>query len=161
CPWMYTGALENRPEVVDAIARERSLWGNDAACLRRVRDPFALAATLAAAGVACAGVRKPGDSPPGQWVMKPVAMAGGVGIRSIAGKSAGPTRRRAPRRDAARRVYLQEFIEGESRAGVFVADHAGCRLLGVTRQLVGESWAHAPAFRYSGSVGPLELTSTE
>src|SRR5207245_9361141 len=50
-PWLYTGALENWPALVDEIARDRPLWGNDTACLRRVRDPFALADALRAAGL--------------------------------------------------------------------------------------------------------------
>jgi predicted ATP-grasp superfamily ATP-dependent carboligase len=174
-PWMYTGALENRPAVVEQIARDRPLWGNDAACLRRVRDPFALADALRAAGLPCPAVRRstiagvcdpdpesPGPQTPatkdqsvaGRWLMKPLASAGGAGIRFIPAKSTGRLR------DPARH-YLQEFVSGESRSGVFLADTDGCRLLGVTRQLVGESWLHAPAFRYSGGVGPLALSAPE
>src|SRR5213592_4147754 len=41
-PWLFTGALENRPGLIERITRDRPLWGNDAACLRRARDPFAL-----------------------------------------------------------------------------------------------------------------------
>src|SRR4051812_38200553 len=39
-PWMYTGALENRPKLVDQLAKQRALWGAEADVLRRVRDPF-------------------------------------------------------------------------------------------------------------------------
>ena len=42
-----------------------------------------------------------------------------------------------------------------------MADNDGCRLLGVTRQLVGESWLHAAQFRYAGSIGPRTLTASE
>src|SRR5262245_1733505 len=35
-PWMYTGGLENHPRLVDAISRERELWGNGAAVLNQV-----------------------------------------------------------------------------------------------------------------------------
>jgi predicted ATP-grasp superfamily ATP-dependent carboligase len=42
-----------------------------------------------------------------------------------------------------------------------VAGASGCRLLGVTRQLVGTPWLHAPPFRYCGSIGPLALTVAE
>src|SRR5271168_3117593 len=34
-PWMYTGALENRGEVVRKLAALRPLWGNDAPVLRQ------------------------------------------------------------------------------------------------------------------------------
>src|SRR5262245_37770646 len=36
-PWMYTGGLENRPALVDALARLRPLWGNAGRVLRRAR----------------------------------------------------------------------------------------------------------------------------
>src|SRR5262245_37896608 len=45
-PWLYTGGLENWPDVVAAIASERTLWGNDADVLQRVRDPALVAAWL-------------------------------------------------------------------------------------------------------------------
>src|SRR5687767_10917006 len=45
-PWMYTGGLENYPELVDQIAAERPLLGNSGSVLREVRDPFKLAAAL-------------------------------------------------------------------------------------------------------------------
>src|SRR5438552_3654603 len=32
-PWMYTGALENRPALVRQLARMRPLWGNDSPVL--------------------------------------------------------------------------------------------------------------------------------
>jgi predicted ATP-grasp superfamily ATP-dependent carboligase len=150
-PWMYTGALENRPGVVNQISRERPLWGNHADCLRRVRDPFALADALHAAGLACPAVSRAGESLAGKWLVKPLASAGGIGVHLSSGRLRNP----------ARRHYGQEFIAGESRSGVFVAEAGGSRLLGVTRQLVGERWLHARPFRYSGSVGPLVLTTTE
>ncbi len=50
---------------------------------------------------------------------------------------------------------MQQFIEGVSAAAVYVAVGGSAELLGVSRQLVGESWLHAPAFRYCGSIGPI------
>ena len=35
--WMYTGALENHPDLVDRLAEMRPLWGNRGDVLRRVR----------------------------------------------------------------------------------------------------------------------------
>ena len=36
-PWLYTGGLENHPELVDRVAAKRPLWGNCSAVLRGVR----------------------------------------------------------------------------------------------------------------------------
>src|SRR5205085_1119619 len=59
------------------------------------------------------------------------------------------------------RHYLQEFRAGESQSGVFAATDAGTCLLGVSRQLVGESWLHAPPFGYCGNIGPLDIGAAE
>jgi predicted ATP-grasp superfamily ATP-dependent carboligase len=81
-------------------------------------------------------------------LVKPLASAGGRGIDFCS--SASATQRTG-------KVYFQEFIEGESCAAVYVGDGREAVLLGVTRQLIGESWLHAAPFHYCGSVGPLPL----
>jgi predicted ATP-grasp superfamily ATP-dependent carboligase len=147
-PWLYTGGLENRPRVVRRLARERPLWGNGAGVLAKVRDPFGLHRALREAGVPCPDVLPPDAHPHGgRWLVKPTAGAGGFGIRVAGrGRPAGPG------------DYLQAFVEGEARSAIYVAEAAGCRLLGVTHQLVGADWLHAPLHRYCGNVGPLRLT---
>jgi predicted ATP-grasp superfamily ATP-dependent carboligase len=56
--------------------------------------------------------------------------------------------------------YFQEFIDGIACAASYVADGQKSWLLGVTRQLVGETWLRARAFQYCGSVGPLHLATS-
>src|SRR5436305_512296 len=68
-PWLYTGGLENRPALVDALARRRPLWGNRGDVLRRVRSPAAVAALLHAAGLPCPEVRTdPAGLSAGRWL---------------------------------------------------------------------------------------------
>lgn len=142
---MYTGGLENRPTLVGRLARARPLWGNRPGVLRLVRSPFRLAQLFDATGVPCPAVRPFGEPDPGKrWLVKPLGGSGGAGIGFLAAN----TRPRFPRR-----YYLQEYVEGEPRAAVFVGDGQGAALLGVTRQLVGESCFHARPFRYCGSLG--------
>src|SRR5579871_3838271 len=45
-PWLYTGALENQPDLIERLAAIRPLCGVGGDVLRRVRDPLALAAAL-------------------------------------------------------------------------------------------------------------------
>ena len=47
-PWIYTGGLENYPDVVEAVTRNRLLFGNSPGVLRTVRDPVQLAARFIA-----------------------------------------------------------------------------------------------------------------
>lgn len=151
-PWLYTGGLENRPDLIEELARRRRpLWGNPSAVLRRVRSPLEVRDVLRGAGLACPALWLSETLPPpdGRWLVKPLAGAGGSGIRPWVG-SARPAIPTRP-------FYCQEFIKGEACAAVYVGDGQGARLLGVTRQLVGESWLHAAPFHYCGSVGPLPL----
>jgi predicted ATP-grasp superfamily ATP-dependent carboligase len=146
-PWMYTGALENRPRLVQALSRERTLWGNSASVLRRVRSPATVASLLGKAGLACPRVRRQPPADVGiEWLVKPLAGAGGRAIR---------TWDRRGKKTWRRGVYLQEYVEGESCAALYVGDSRSARLLGVTWQLVGEAWLHAKRFQYCGSIGPL------
>ena len=55
-PWMYTGALENYPDLVDRMAALRPLYGIGGESLRAVRDPQRLAAAVRAAGFAVAAL---------------------------------------------------------------------------------------------------------
>jgi predicted ATP-grasp superfamily ATP-dependent carboligase len=148
-PWLYTGGLENRPALIRRLSRERPLWGNGAAVLRRVRSPRAVQALLRPAGLPCPAVHfRPEDVPwTGRWLIKPRGGAGGTGVRFWTG---APARRTKP-------VYFQEFIEGESAAAIYIGDGQRGRLLGVTRQLTGLAWLHARRFAYCGSIGPVTL----
>lgn len=150
-PWMYTGGLENRWQLVEEMARLRPLWGNGELVLRRARSPWLVAHLLREAGLPSLAVhpgpRDPG--PGGRWLLKSWAGAGGRGIRFWDGAAKG--RRMRPT------AYFQEFVEGTPCAALYLGDGRRARLLGVTRQLVGEPWLHAAPFHYCGSLGPLPL----
>jgi predicted ATP-grasp superfamily ATP-dependent carboligase len=151
-PWMYTGGLENRPDLVHEMSRVRPLWGNGSATLAVVRSPLALCRLLRGEGIACPAVHLNSDRvrPGSRWLVKPWCGAGGAGIRFWKGE---------PIRDRRRPTcYLQEYIEGEPCAAICVGIGPQPSLLGVTRQLIGESWLNAAPFHYCGSIGPLELT---
>lgn len=148
--WMYTGALENQPRVVDSISQRHRLLGNDGELLRRVRDPLSVYDSLRAAGIAALDVRDSNDPPPrdGGWLIKPLLSAAGRRI-TIWDDSAVAINE--PH-------YFQERFVGTPIAAVFLASRLSCRLLGVTRQFVGETDLHAGPFAYCGSIGPLPLT---
>ena len=152
-PLLYTGGLENRPELVQRLGRLRPLWGNGPAVLRQVRSPTRLRTVLLQHGIACPAIIVAPDPEPcaGRWLLKPIRGAGGTGIRFWTGRPLS----------GRRAVYLQEYIDGESCAALYVGDGRRSRLLGVTRQLVGADWLHAAPFHYCGSVGPLALTPGE
>src|SRR5438876_823977 len=129
-PWIYTGALENRPRLIGRLARMRPLWGNDASALAAARSPRTVRKLLRAAGLPCPAISSHGASAPahGRWLAKPRQGAGGKGIHYWKGQP-------LPQRSK-RRVFYQEYIEGEACAAIYVSDETETRLLGLTRQLV-------------------------
>ncbi len=148
-PWMYTGGLENWPQLVEQFARRRSLWGNGAKALSLSRNPEHVSRCLQAAGMPAPAVCHPGTRPSEtkRWLIKPRRGAGGGGIRFGMAADAGADKRA---------TYLQEFIDGQPMALVFLGAGKQARLLGLTRQLVGVPFLHAAPFRYCGSIGPVD-----
>ncbi len=153
-PWMYTGGLENHPRVISTIARVRDLWGIDLPAASLVRWPEELLKRVREGVCSLPEFRsKPGDLPPdGSWLHRRVWGSGGAGIRpwlgpAHAGRTEGPT-------------YYQKRVAGLSCSAVFIGDGRDATLLGVTRQLVGETWLNARPFAYCGSLGPLRFAAT-
>ena len=81
CPWMYVGALENRPQIIAEISAQRPLWGNPDDVVRAVRDPFGVHSVLSQAGLdvpnVCSSAEPP--APDGRWLLKPINGAAGRG----------------------------------------------------------------------------------
>lgn len=150
-PWLYTGGLENYPTIVDRIAARRQLYGNSGARLKAARDPFAIHECLTRAGCLAPGVeRRPaGLATDGRWLLK--------GFRSSGGKAVCAWRGAALTKRELGQSYFQERIEGAPCAAVYLANEARCRLVGVTRQLVGDDWTGAGPWNYCGSVAPATL----
>jgi predicted ATP-grasp superfamily ATP-dependent carboligase len=154
--WMYTGALENHPAIVRRLARIRPLLGNSAEVLARVRDPAAVAEALRGAGLACAEIVRgdrdvPGDA---RWLRKPLRSAGGLRISVCEAVARGKPR-------ASGGYYFQQYVDGLACSAVYVAAGGNAALVGVTQQLIGARWTGGRAFRYCGSIGPLELSPRE
>jgi predicted ATP-grasp superfamily ATP-dependent carboligase len=144
-PCMYTGGLEHDPELIERISRLRPLWGNPASVLREARCPEYVHNVLTRTGLRSPRLGNDGCDPRVGWLVKP--RRGHAAIRPWAGEAIDDQH------------YLQEKIEGESIAAVFLAGHESVELCGVTQQLVGEAWLHAPPYRYCGSIGPLEVAA--
>jgi len=151
-PWMYTGALENYPDVVDAISRDRPLWGATGNSLRRARNPDLVYDALTRAGLPAPRVR-PAENPPpadGRYVLKPHRSGGGRGIRIWNARALRSRTLHEPH-------WFQERIRGDSLAAVFLAAPGAAMLVGATHQTVGHTRFGARPFAYCGSIGPLEL----
>lgn len=146
-PLMYTGGLENHPNIIEAIAIKRTILGCDVGALRKARDPFLIAQILADQGMHAAPVTRTLPRPMNEiWLKKPRRGAGGSNI-SFANEASTSTRG----------YYFQQFIRSPAYAAAFDAKLDSTALLGVSEQLVGECWLNAKPFQYCGSIGPVEL----
>jgi predicted ATP-grasp superfamily ATP-dependent carboligase len=149
-PWMYTGALENYPTLIQRISEKRFLWGNSGTGLVLARRPLTLEKIFRSSGICFPKslTSLPRPAPTSRWLIKPLRGAGGAGIKFITSRQNS---------DFPKRFYFQEFIEGMPCSAVYVGMEGSACCLGATRQLVGEEWLHAAPFHHCGSVGPLRL----
>jgi len=145
-PWLYCGAVENHPRVIEAISGERPLAGCRPGAVAAVRDPDALAAAVRAAGLGFPETRRDPLGVPrdGSWLTKPLRSAGGHGVAAWWGDDVGPAR--APDR------IWQRRVQGRPWSAAYVVAAGSGRLLGASRQLLGRRWCHAQPFAFCGSV---------
>ncbi|MEM8945989.1 MAG: ATP-grasp domain-containing protein [Planctomycetota bacterium] len=122
--WLYTGAMENYPDLIDRMAMLRPLIGHRGDSLRRVRDPLALQTRLDEHDL-----RFPATT----LVAGPQPSSGQI-VKKCGGQDEAS--------------YWQQFVAGTSLSALF----RGAELHGVTRQLVGEAWTGAAEFQYCGSI---------
>lgn len=162
-PVLFTGAMENRPDIMRAIAGERRLLGSPPAAVEAARRPEALSGLPP-----FPGLRFPKTKPrigvfervvrrivPGRigslYLVKPLASFGGRGI------SPWSRRARVPAGS-----YLQQAVEGTPMSAVFQSREGwSCVLVGVTEQLVGEPRLGPGWYSWCGSIGPVALSTRE
>jgi predicted ATP-grasp superfamily ATP-dependent carboligase len=149
-PWMYTGALENYPGLIERLATIRPLMGNSAETIGQARDIAQFAKAVKAAGSQFPEIG--GGTGDGQWLLKASRSSGGLGVRFATA---------AEMKEPPRGCYLQKYIDGESRSAVFVAAGGNAELVGVTKQLLGRDFGMPKPFLYVGNVGPIVLDELE
>ena len=158
CGWLYTGALENHPRLVDRIAGQRPLLGNPGPRLRRVRDPFVLTRTLRAAGFPCPIVCEAATAcGAGSWLRKPRRSSGGDRIIRFEAPAVSLPDATWGDESYPAAFYYQRFVDGTPCSGLYVAAAGRASLLGITQQLIGTPWTGTTGFRYAGSLGPLPV----
>jgi uncharacterized protein len=149
--WLYTGALENYPDLVARMATLRPLLGNDDAALNRVRDPLELQRVTTVAGQSFPETRTSAEGLPldGSWLCKTYRGASGSGVWALDGEA-------SLQRAGRERAVFQKCIAGDHVAAVFACGSREAKLLGVTQQLVGEIGAQP--WQYAGSIGPIAFS---
>lgn len=152
-PWLYTGSLENRPDVLATLARELPLLGNAASVVGAVRDPNRLYEVLVTRGLPALPVLNARDAPPppdGTWMLKPRRGAAGRGVIvwDAAALASGGLNEPG---------YFQQRVDGVEHSALFLAAKGSAELVGTSRQLVGLEWAGAARHAWCGNLVPAGL----
>ena len=92
------------------------------------------------------------DAATDKWLIKPLRGSAGLGVRVAAASDVGVV----PRGHC-----WQRQIEGQACSAVFVAAGGRAKLVGASRQLIGQDWNLSRPFLYVGAIGPLELSAGE
>ena len=141
-PFLYAGGLENCPELLDEIGRDRFVAGVTGRGLRELRDPTFLAEWCRRIGFRYPRLLSTSTMGSSKSLVKPRRGTAGLGIHRYEG------------RPLAVDEYLQEFVDGISVSAAYLVEANGAELLGSCRQLPREisDAARLPPFLYRGSV---------
>lgn len=145
-PFLYTGALENSPEILTDLCRRRTLWGNSPSIIARVREPFPLQVYLKDTALSVIPLRRHDNPPadPANWLVKPFLSGHGFGIHPATAKPAD------------RSCYYQRRLPGEPMGAAFIANGTDCRLIGIHQQIVGLPEDSSQPFRFCGAIAPAQ-----
>lgn len=148
--WMYTGALENHPDLIDRMDAIAPLAGNRGAELQIVRDPLVLQSAVRQARLSFPEtVEDPTGLPlDGSWLCKTYRGASGSGVWAL---DSEPALSRATREEA----VFQQRIDGWSTAVILALDLQRSEVLGNTLQFTG-NWLPSKdkPWQYLGSQSP-------
>lgn len=136
--------FEDRPKLIEVLARRYRILGNDAATIARCKDPVALAALLDKLSIEHpeTQLRVPGD--PAGWLSKRIGGSGGTHVAS------------AEAEQGARRYY-QRRLDGIPHSVLAVASGGRMQMIGISRQWTVGSGPRP--YRYGGAAGPVEVAA--
>jgi len=146
---VYGAGFESAPDLLDEIGGILPLVGNGAAAVRRVKEPAALTALFAQAGLPHPEIAR-GPPPPdgGEWVAKQEGGSGGEHVVPA------DTFRRQPGVAGDPRLYFQRRVPGEALSALFLADgRRRALVIGFTVQW--SSPTPAAPYRFGGCAGPV------
>ncbi len=154
-PVMYTGGLENQPDVLRAANEFHDLLGNTAEDVAVARTPEGLVDAWRIAQVEAPEWRAADNPPPtdGTWILRPLFGSGGRGITIWDENATSSPVLQEPH-------GFQKHIEGASYSGVYLAstEVGDVRFVGLTQQLIGLKECHAAEFQWCGNIGPTLLS---
>jgi predicted ATP-grasp superfamily ATP-dependent carboligase len=154
--FIYTGCLENCPELIQRISATHRLLGNAPKVIARIRDPFWVQRVAEAQGfrfAASLAVPVLGDG--SSWLRKPLLSGAGIGTAMIADEI------KTDLVQSEAGFYYQQFIQGQAISANFVADQQQTHFLGMNQIITSGDLELHPTnrFAFRGNFGPLKMDS--
>jgi predicted ATP-grasp superfamily ATP-dependent carboligase len=144
-PLVWGGGFDGAPSLLAAIARGRELLGNRPELVRRVTDPFALAADCARLGVPVPEIRAELPDDRAGWLVKRRGGSGGGHVRDA---------RRV--RALAEDDYVQRRVPGRAVSVLLLGSGRGVSALAVSEQ-----WHEGWPPRFTGVLVPARPTGEQ
>lgn len=176
--WLYTGALENQPDIIERLSSRHRLWGNPPASLSIVRTQETLVERLAEEQIQTPRCIWSSDGlrslKPSQIYLKKPRLSGGGQQISWYQATTASYKNRTPSSDPHDpNWYWQKYVYGFSMGAVFIAANGKATLWGITHPLFGRKWPTGTVVLppepiiegqradvdYAGSIGPVKLAA--
>ena len=144
--WIYTGGMENHPELIEQISQKHQLRGCNPEILERARNPFFLEQILSQSRIQAAPCLPSGSLWNGteKWLSKPIQGAAGHGIRFADSDSSTASLNE--------NYYLQRYQPGIPLSTLFISFRQATILVGISLQFSGNPAFHAEPFQFCGGV---------
>jgi predicted ATP-grasp superfamily ATP-dependent carboligase len=158
-PMIWTGGLENEPEILESIARQRRVCGVSPEFVRKVRNPEDLDELVRDTILkrpARLPLRQAASQPePNKWLLKTRKSGGGLGVRRLAPGESAPGESLDGVAESS--AWAEQFVSGANASVLVWGDGRGqAQLIGTSLLLSGVPELGAEGFQYCGNIGPIQ-----
>jgi uncharacterized protein len=145
CGFVYGSGFEDRPEILDVVARQFLVFGNSAPKVTRTKNPRALAALCAELDILHPQISFDAPDDPQNWLIKHRGGGGGIHIRNAA------------QNDLSSEDYFQRRVAGAPVSALVLSNGRETQILGTSSQWT-RPYAYMP-FRFGGAVRPAQISA--
>jgi predicted ATP-grasp superfamily ATP-dependent carboligase len=142
---VYGSGFEDRPALIEAMAKRWRLIGNPASTVSHLKDPLIFTDLCREAAVPHPETRLERPADPRRWLARRRGGSGGGHIRSAEAE---------PVADA--QTYFQRRVDGRPVSALVLADGPRCAIVGFSEQ-----WAQeGRCFRFAGAAQPAAIPAS-
>ena len=153
---LFTGATEHHRRVVEHCLLKSKPIGNPTSGALGLANPIELFQWAESVGVPMPKTQLSLPKGEGRWLKKRFKSSGGLGVHTL-NLGEGEFDESST---STERMFFQKFVDGNAMSAVFCANGGKATLCGCTKQLTGLSVLGASDFKYCGSIGPVDLSSS-